>query len=176
MQQVREGEIGELGELFERHHSRLYQFLLRLVGRPQVAEDLVQEAFTRMLKYRHTFRNNSRFLPWMYRLAHNVAHDYFRKKPRAERQEDSARETADPTPSAQDELEREESASLLRRALLRLPVDKREVLILSRFETRRYAEIAELLDCSEGAVKVRVHRATAELRQHFTALMAEVTP
>ena len=56
---------------------------------------------------------------------------------------------------------------LLRQALLRLPVERREVLILSRFEFRHYDEIAELLGCSVGAVKVRVHRAMNQLRDTY---------
>ena len=62
---------------------------------------------------------------------------------------------------------------LLRQALLRLPVDRREVLILSRFEFRNYEEIAQLLGCSVGAVKVRVHRAMNQLRQTYREMLKE---
>ncbi len=172
---VREGEVHVLGELFERHHTRLYQFCLRMTGRPALAEDLVQEVFMRMLKYRHTFRDESTFLPWMYRLARNACADHFRKHHPSdeldERHEGLPATTAEAT--AERDVETAESVSLLRRALLELPFDKREILILARFEARAYNEIAELLDCSVGAVKVRVHRAVKELRQRYLGLLQE---
>lgn len=172
MTMVKDGEVGELGPLFERHHSRLYQFCLRMTGTPALAEDLVQEVFHRMLRYRHTFRGDSLFLPWMYRMARNACADHFRKtgadQPLGEREENRADERTD----ALARLEETEAISLLRQALLELPFDKREVLVLSRFEARRYKEIAELLDCSVGAVKVRVHRAIGELRSTYLRLLA----
>ena len=172
MMKVRDGEVGELGPLFERHHSRLYQFCLRMTGAPALAEDLVQEVFHRMLRYRHTFRGDSSFLPWMYRMARNACADHYRRtggdEPLGEREENRAHQEAD----ALARLEETEAVSLLRQALLELPFDKREVLVLSRFEARRYQEIAALLDCSVGAVKVRVHRAIGELRATYLRLLA----
>ena len=82
-------------------------------------------------------------------------------------------ETISPDPSAADEVELNEQICLLRQALLRLPVDKREVLILSRFEFRSYAEIADLLGSSVGAVKVRVHRAMNQLRDTYREMVEE---
>lgn len=177
MIQVRDDQVGELGVLFERYHQRLFQFCLRMTGSPQVSEDLVQEVFMRMLKYRHTFHDNSHFLPWMYRMAHNACADHFRKHRRTDPLDESheAAATTAHDIGIQVELEQAESITLLRRALLKLPVEKREVLILSRFESRKYDEIAELLDCSIGAVKVRVHRAIGELRRSYFELLEEVS-
>ena len=62
---------------------------------------------------------------------------------------------------------------MLRRALAKLPLEKREVLVLSRFQNLKYGEIAEILDCEIGAVKVRVYRATRELSQIFYQLSGE---
>jgi RNA polymerase sigma-70 factor (ECF subfamily) len=144
-----------------------------MTGTPALAEDLVQEVFHRMLRYRHTFRGDSLFLPWMYRMARNACADHFRKtgadQPLGEREENRVDEQH---VDALARLEETEAVSLLRQALLELPFDKREVLVLSRFESRRYQEIAELLDCSVGAVKVRVHRAIGELRSTYLRLLA----
>lgn len=169
---VKGGEIGELGRLFERHHERLYRFCLRMTGTPALAEDLVQEVFHRMLRYRHTFRGHSTFLPWMYRMARNACADHFRKagadQPLGEHEESRMAEPA----GALERLEETEAISLLHQALLALPLDKREILVLARFEARKHQEIAELLDCSVGAVKVRVHRAIGELRTTYLRLLA----
>jgi RNA polymerase sigma-70 factor (ECF subfamily) len=64
---------------------------------------------------------------------------------------------------------------LVRRALLQLPADRREVLVLSRYEYKTYDEIAKVLECSVGAVKVRVHRAMKQLREIYLEMSGEVT-
>jgi RNA polymerase sigma-70 factor (ECF subfamily) len=61
----------------------------------------------------------------------------------------------------------------LRRALAQLPVEKRELLVLSRFQNLKYSEIAQILDCEIGAVKVRIYRAVRELGQIFNQLSGE---
>ena len=76
---VRAGEIRRLGDLFERYHRRLYGFFLRLTNRASVSEDLVQIVFYRILKYRHTYRDEGKFSAWIYHLARKVAADHFRK-------------------------------------------------------------------------------------------------
>ncbi len=173
MEQTRDGEIGRLGVLFERHHRVLYRFFLRSSGSPAVAEDLVQEVFVRLLKYRHTFRGGE-FLPWMFRLARNAANDHYgRIKPTDPLPEDD-REPVSPAPLVSDTVVQEEEQARLRVALARLPAEKRELLLLARFELLPYGEIAQLLDTSVGAVKVRVHRALKDLRSAY--LGAEEAP
>jgi RNA polymerase sigma-70 factor (ECF subfamily) len=178
MMQVKDGDTQRLGILFERHHARLYQFCLRMTGSAALAEDLVQDVFTRMLRYSRTFRADSCFLPWAYRLARNATNDHFRKHRHEPPVPEETGPQVDATPGAQERLVEAEAAALLRRALLELPEDKREVLVLSRFHSLKYQEIAELLECSEGAVKVRVHRAVKQLRETYEALLAtgETTP
>ena len=72
MQAVRSGDAERLGTLFERHHVALYEFLYRTTGDASTAEDLVQDVFVRILKYRHTYRDGYPFLTWMYRIARNA--------------------------------------------------------------------------------------------------------
>ena len=66
---VRAGEIRRLGDLFERYHKPLYGFFVRLTNQPSVGEDLVQIVFYRILKYRHTYRDEGKFSAWIYHLA-----------------------------------------------------------------------------------------------------------
>ncbi len=171
---VQQGEVGKMGVLFERHHARIYNFCHRMTGSQAASEDLVQEAFMRALKYSRTFRGDADFLPWLYRLARNVCNDYFEKNQRLPLTGDQLPEEASTEPSALDSAQAREQICLLRQALLRLPVERREVLILSRFEFRNYEEIAGLLGCSVGAVKVRVHRAMNQLRDTYRAMLKEI--
>lgn len=170
---VQQGELGSMGTLFERHHSRIYDFCLRMTGSQAVSEDLVQEAFMRALKYRNSFRGDSDFLPWLYRLARNVCYDHFSKSGRMPLADTDPPERVSPEPSAAETVERGEQICLLRQALLALPVERREVLILSRFEFRSYREIADLMETSVGAVKVKVHRAMNQLREIYGEMIEE---
>jgi len=165
---VRAGEIARLGELFERHHRRLYGFFVRLTSQPAVSEDLVQVVFYRILKYRHTYRDEGRFTAWIYHLARKVAADHFRKHAGSVATDPaSLTDHPDAAPSPDSRAAEADDLLLLRQALARLPLEHREVLVLSRLQSVEHKEIARLLDCSVGAVKVRVHRALKELREIY---------
>jgi RNA polymerase sigma-70 factor (ECF subfamily) len=174
MRQVRAGRTGALATLFERHHARLYRYCLRMTGDRQASEDLVQDVFMRMLRYRATFKDDSSFVPWMFGIGRNacVAHLRDTKTDRrraAEAEPEATEESIGHDPVA------DQQAELVRRALLALPVDKREVLVLSRYEYKSYEEIARALGTSAGAVKVRVHRAIKELRDVYLGLAGEAS-
>lgn len=172
---VRGGDVERIGVLFDRHHRPLFNFFLRLTGNRGLSEDLVQDVFFRMLKYRQTFQPETSFAAWMYQIARNAHIDQARKRrlevvPEQDTAwDDVASEEADP----QQRLEQAQEVRLLRKALERLPLEKREVLLLSRYQNLKYSEIAEVLGCEVGAVKVRVFRAVRELGQIFFELSGE---
>lgn len=172
---VRAGEVRRLGELFERYHKPLYGFFVRLTNQPSASEDLVQIVFYRILKYRHTYRDEGKFSAWIYHLARKVAADHFRKHARTPAPADPAdfHEQPDlqPTPDAQADTA--DDLALMRRALARVSHEHREVLVLARLQHLNHQEIARLLDCSVGAVKVRAHRALKELREVYFKIRKE---
>jgi RNA polymerase sigma-70 factor (ECF subfamily) len=172
MRAVRDGELDALGELFERHHGPLFGFLCKLTGDRSAAEDIVQSVFQRMLKYRHTYRDDGRFTAWMYHLARRCAADHFRRANAAPYATDPAElgDFADDTPHAAQRAIAHDDRELLHAALARLDRDDREILLLSRFQELSFNEIAGILECSVGAAKVRAHRALRELRATFLRL------
>jgi len=170
---VQQGDIGQMGTLFERHHARIFNFCHRMTGSQAASEDLVQEAFMRALKYHKTFRGDADFLPWLYRLARNGCNDYFQKSRKIPITGEEVPEGISREPDALAAVQQQEEVCLLRQALLQLPVERREVLVLSRFEFRNYEEIARMLGCSVGAVKVRVHRAMNQLRDTYRRMLEE---
>ena len=174
MLKVRDGEVGHLGVLFERYNGMLFNFFLRMTGKAQLSEDLVQEVFMRMLRYRHTYRDNGNFTTWMYKIARHVRFDDLRKhrhEATLDGEEEKKHISRMPIPGEQ--MEKDQDTRFLHAALSQLPADKREILILSRFQYLKYEEIAELLGCEVGAVKVRVFRAIRELRETFIDLVGE---
>jgi len=168
MLQVREGACEMLGILFDRYHAKLFNYFVRLTGNRTLSEDLVQDAFYRILRSRRTYRPGSPFRPWMYQVARNARNDHFRRPAEVEFEE----HMAETIPLADELADRE----LVHRALLQLPEDRREVLILSRFQEMKYSEIAQLLGCQEGTIKTRVFRALQELRQVILELGAGPRP
>ncbi len=172
---VRDGELDALGELFERHHGPLFGFLSKLTGHRTVAEDITQIVFQRMLKYRHTYRDDGSFTAWMYHLARRCAADHFRKSSATPIPTDpqDLNDHADNAPHAGDRAASRDEHALLHVALNRLHHDDREVLLLSRFQELSFAEIASILECSVGAAKVRAHRALRELRDIFLSLQRQ---
>ena len=171
MRQVRDGRTAALATLFERHHARLYRYCLRMTGHRPAAEDLVQDVFMKMLRYKTNFREDSEFLPWMFGISRNACLAHLRRSA-ADRMPDAELEEV-AAEAGDDGSSNHEQNELVRRALLKLPVERREVLVLSRYEFKTYEEIARALDCSVGAVKVRVHRAMKELREIYLDMTGE---
>lgn len=173
---VRAGELARLGDLFERHHGALFGFFVRLTSDRTTAEDLVQLVFYRILKYRHTYRDEGKFSAWFYHLARKVAADHFRRRAHTPTSADPDELHAlpdDSTPGADEHAARSDELALMRSALAALPLEQRELLTLHRFQQLRHDEIARLLNISVGATKVRVHRALSALRDRYLHLLGE---
>jgi RNA polymerase sigma-70 factor (ECF subfamily) len=173
MRQVRGGRTAALATLFERHHARLYGYCLRMTGNRSTAEDVVQEVFMKMLKYKATFKDDSEFVPWMFGIGRNACLAQLRRAANDHVPEGNRGEIASDAEPAERSDDGE--SELVRRALLRLPAERREVLVLSRYEYKTYDEIAAVLECSVGAVKVRVHRAMKQLREIYLDMAGEVS-
>ena len=170
MEEVKIGNVEKLAILFEKYHVPLFNFFLRLTGNRNISEDLVQEVFMRMLKYRSTYQGRSKFTLWMYQIGRNAHIDYLRKKKDELTLEEQWSDPAALDSSPAEKLEDGQDIQLLRQALAKLPLKKREVLILSRYQDMKYKEIAELLGCHIGTVKAHVHRAIKELGKIYFEL------
>lgn len=169
MLKVKNGDLDKMGLLFERHHRSLLGFLFHMTGQRELSEDLVQNVFYRMLKYRHTFRGDGEFRAWMYHVARNVIHDEGRTAKRSIRSQelDVYAEKISGGVAADRHIQKKEELQVLHGALASLTEESREVLVLSRFQELKYHEIATIMNISEGAVKVRVHRALQQLKNLY---------
>lgn len=169
MIRVREGDISGLGELFQRHARPLYGFFVRLTGDRVGSDDMVQQVFHRMLRYRHTYRDVGSFTGWMYIIARRVVADFQRHRAQYQppADEPALEQVPDERSHAADAAESVDQTALLHRALGTLPEDVREVIILARFQELSYEEVARVLDISLSAVKTRIHRAMKDLRAAY---------
>ena len=159
MLEVRNGTGAMLGILFDRYQVALFNFYCKSTGDRSASEDLVQDVFYRILKYRHTYRPGTPFRTWMYSIARNAGLDRMKKQAREPGLEVEAQAAVEPV----DPMQQRQETALLHRALMQLPVEKREVLVLSRFQDLGYQQIAHVLGCEVGAVKVRIFRALRDL-------------
>jgi len=172
MLQVKSGKVDKLGLLYERYSRRLFGFFYHQNGNASISEDLVQNVFMRILKYKHTFSDDGQFITWLFHLARNVNKDHFRKNKRYHFQDsmnDWNEKMADKE-NVEMATTKQEEGQLLRIAMNRLDPEKKEILYLAKFQKLKYQEIASLLDCTEGAVKVKVHRALKDLKMIYLKL------
>lgn len=171
MIKVRDGDLDRLGLLFERYKRPLYGFFYGLNREQEIGEDLVQNTFFRILKYRHLFRGEGDFKAWMFHIARNVNNDHYRKsKVNLKDDLEKWQERLSHGENRSTEMQQEEEYQMLSMAMDRLPVDKREILLLSKYQEKKYYEIGEILGCTEGAVKVKVFRALQELKVIYKQL------
>src|SRR5690349_243890 len=162
MRDVRDGDVAALGVLFERHHQRVHALCYRLVRRSDAADDLVQETFLRVLRYRESFREEAAFTTWLYRIAWNACHEHWRQMRRDE--------SVAVAPTSTEPQALTERQVLLDAALGRLEPEQRAVLVLTRYHDLKYDDVARVLDCTPAAARVRAHRALNELREIYREL------
>lgn len=164
MDRVKDGQLSELTGLFERYNVPLYNFFLKLTLDKTTSEDLTQNLFYRIIRYRHTFNGGTgTFKSWMYQMARNLHADHCKQKQRITEVVKNSDNFPDDLPE-QEGGYKEDDFEKLKVALSGLgPVD-RELIVLSRYEGLKYAEIAKMKNVSLGSIKVQVHRALKELR------------
>lgn len=172
MFRVKEGDLERLGPLYERYKKILFAFFYRMNFDEQLSKDLVQNVFVRILNYRHTFRGEGEFKIWMFHIARNVNHEYFRKNKRFIKN-DSLDEKHEHFTRYPEDISREildHDLSLLEMAIKRLGSEKQEIITLSKIDGMKYSEIGGLLDCTENTVKIKVFRALKDLKSEFEKL------
>lgn len=164
MIKVKSGQLSDLSELFERYHVPLYNFFLKLTLDNNTSEDLTQNLFYRIIRYRHTFNGTTgSFKSWMYQMARNLHADYCKQKQRITEVVKNTENYPDDIAEREDGY-KESDFEKLKTALSGLgPVD-RELIVMSRYEGLKYAEIAKMKNMSVGSIKVQIHRALKELR------------
>ena len=172
MQQAAAGQTATLAVLFDRHHRKLLTYFVKLGHARSNGEDLVQDTFVRMLRYATSYRTGARFAPWMYQIARNAAADAFHARSHEEPHDHDAIDSFGiASPDEPDSIrDLQETEQRLQRALAMMSRDRRELVLLSRVRQLGADDLAQMFGCSIAALKVRLHRSLAELREHFDAL------
>lgn len=165
---VLDGDTNQFEHLIRAYEKPIYNLCLRTLGDPQDAMDASQEAFFRAYRALGSFRGESKFSVWLYRLTSNVCMDMLRKRSRGQTvsltdEEEAVLDIPDDRFCPQSELEKKELRRAVREGLLKLPPEYREVLVLREINGLSYDEIALITDLETGTVKSRIFRARKKL-------------
>ncbi|MHC4193258.1 MAG: RNA polymerase sigma factor [Planctomycetota bacterium] len=174
------GDEMAFGELVRRYGGSLLGYLTRMSGDKEQAEDLFQETFKRVHEKAHTFRG-SRFKPWLFSIATRVAIDGLRRRRRlpllwvnskTDCSENNcggldAVTVADNSPNPLEEAAKAEQAENVRQTIELLPTKQRATLVLAYYQQLSYQEVADVLGCSIGTVKVQMYRALRTLARRL---------
>src|SRR5580698_743332 len=149
---VARGNIAGMSEIYRNRHRALFRFFFRLTGRQATSEDLVHEVFLRMIRYRETYRGEGAseggFESWMYRIARNALTDNARKlRHEAEPGDRELEMIESDRPTPFDTTAKRQDLALLHRALRELPADKRELIVLARYQDLSYEQIGNIVGC-----------------------------
>jgi RNA polymerase sigma-70 factor (ECF subfamily) len=183
VQRARGGEERAYRELLHRYQGPVFSLIYRMVRDRELAEDLAQETFVKVLNALDTYRPEFKFSSWTFKIANNVAIDYLRRRQLDTLSIDGAPGATTPDrvgatalqvmargETALQEVEARELGSAIEQAIGKLRPEYRACIILRHIEDRPYEEIAEILDLPLGTVKTYIHRARAELKEILAPL------
>ncbi|CAN5924216.1 ECF family RNA polymerase sigma factor SbrI [soil metagenome] len=177
MLRYQQGDKSAFPVLVRRHQQALFNFAFRQVRVPQLAEDVVQETFVRVVQNAADFKHEARFTTWVYTITRNLCIDQLRK--RALRKHPSldqaggeegdgptlGEQTADPRASVEREATGSELKERIARAVDKLPDDQREVFLMREVSNLPFKEIAEITNVPENTVKSRMRYALERLQE-----------
>ncbi|WP_224484539.1 RNA polymerase sigma factor [Robertkochia aurantiaca] len=161
------GDTRAFGELVEKYQQMAYTLAVRIMKDPADAEDVVQEAFIKSYEVLNTFRGDSKFSTWLYRIVYHKALDRIKSQKRRYAESfDDVKESqirADKVEDAYDLLTKKEQKQLVLEAISKLPEEEQTLLMLYYFEEESIKEIALILDISMDNVKVKLFRCRKKL-------------
>ena len=171
MEQFCQGDAAAFDALFARHQRPLQGFFRRMAGSAAAADDLLQVTFLHLVKARSRFASGERFKPWLYAIARNAARDYLRLAHHREQGGEAAELSLaqSEAPAAPEQPDASE-VEALHRALAELPPAYREAVVMHQLEGLSFAEIAQAVGSTPGALKVRAHRGYVRLREALARL------
>lgn len=169
------GHDAALNDLMERHATRVFHFLCRMLGNEDDANDLAQETFARVFRARESFRPDARFSTWLFTIAANLARNQIRWRTRhpnvsLDAESDTTEQPLSSTLPATDASPTEaalvaERAAAVRAAVIALPDDLREAIVLCEWEEKSMAEAAAIVKTTPKAIESRLYRARQTLRE-----------
>jgi RNA polymerase sigma-70 factor (ECF subfamily) len=172
IQKAKKGDLNSYHKIYERFARKVLNFIYRLIGSAEEAEDLTQETFLTVYQKLGSLKDDSRFEPWLFRIARNYVYQRYRSRPPAsvsvDAQDDEGHEInqlADQRKNPDEEFGAGELEHVVQRVIMSLSDKYREVFVLSAIQHLSYREIAEIVGRSLASVKTDIHRARLTVRE-----------
>jgi RNA polymerase sigma factor (sigma-70 family) len=165
---VSEGNLDAMTYIFDRYQVRLYNFYYQKVKDVAVCEDLTQNVFLKVIKYKHSYKGG-KFVSWIFKIARNLFYDHYQEQKKTQ-----PFENIDDVNSELNEesIEKEEEISHLMKVLNNLSDTDKELIIMNRIEGIKYEQIAEIIGSNTIAVKTKIHRIIKKLRTNYFETLA----
>ena len=178
MLRVKAGDQASFALLLERHRNAVVHYLYRMVQNQGVAEELAQEVFLRVYRARNGYEPSAKFSTWLFRIATHLALNWIRDTRNEKGQESLDEEVADGVvrqvmdrrPTVEQTMVAEVRLREVRAAVERLPDKQRAAVLMHKYQELEYSQIAQVLECSESAVKSLLFRAYETLRARLAHL------
>ena len=170
---IAKGDRLAMQVLFARHHVRVYRFVLRLVGNPTTAEDLISDVFLDVWRQAEKFEGRSAVSTWMLAIARFKALSALRKRPDEELDEETAETIEDASDNPEVSLEKKDKSAVLRQCLEKLSPEHKEIIDLVYDHEKSVEEVAEIVGIPENTVKTRLFYARKKLAELLQAAGVE---
>jgi RNA polymerase sigma-70 factor (ECF subfamily) len=172
-----QGDQEAFDYLLDKYHRPIVNFIYKFVNNAAEAEDLAQEVFLRIHRARMRYEPRAKFASWIYRIAANLSLKEIGRRRRVffwkgnhnanGRGEEEELPVPDPLPNAERRMISSEMGRIIRNAIQALPPKERLALVLRRYEDLSYRDIAEIMNCTEAAVKTYIHRGKLHVRDRI---------
>lgn len=169
VRRAKKGDKEALGKIYDRFVNRVYRFVLLRVKNRLEAEDLTETIFIKVLKHLDNYKKQKGlpFAAWLFRISRNTVIDYYRQKDRRSHQSLDAIVEPSVPDKALSNLGKKERRQTVQQAIRKLPHKYQEVIILRFIEEMSYKEISKIVNKSDGAIRVMVHRAIKQLKKEL---------
>jgi RNA polymerase sigma factor (sigma-70 family) len=165
MERYQQGDSRAMEAIFERHASGVHAFLSRMVNDRALADDLLQTTFLSVVRSADRFQSGLRLVPWLLTIAGNAARDTLRRKKLQVEVLHDDDETQAPEPSVEPAMSDPGQRRNIEAAFAQLPVQQRECVVLHKLEGMSFEQIAQMLEITETAARIRAHRGYEKLRE-----------
>lgn len=176
IKKAKSGDEGSFESLILGCQNKAFNIAIRYLKNEEDALDALQESFIKIFRHLHTFKEDSRFDTWVYRIVVNTCNDMLRKNSnqkitdslfKSEDEKETMIEIPDLTGAPEEVLEKKEKSAHVLSCLEKLNTDQKEIIVLRDVHGFSYEEISEILNCSLGTVKSRINRSRLRLREIF---------
>lgn len=169
---AKKGDLDSYQRVYQAYARKVLNFIYRMVGSAEEAEDLTQETFLTVYQKLGSLKDDSKFEPWLFRIARNYVYQQYRSRPPAgvsiDEQDEDGHEVyqlADARKSPDEAFQAQELGQVVQKVIAALPEKYREVFVLSALQHLSYEEIAGIVGRSLASVKTDIHRARLSVRK-----------